>query len=219
MRNHDASTFPIHFDPEVDKVARHEIGHWVAARRLGFGAGDVTAKIMAYPKFGRQGTSEIMLRCELLSIDDVIDYLERRIQICWAGAIAEALDVSNGRIRDVAESCPVEVEVASHLIEGASGRTDANLADELLQLLSNLTRTPQTVDPVERLHLLSEILWRRTVELIEAESQLILTLAFEFARRIRSVGVNTVATFSVAQIEAMPDVQQWVIRHGLKAAV
>jgi hypothetical protein len=209
----NGQNFPSHLMNEAQKLARHEIGHWIVARRLGFGAGDVTAKLtfgMGVPPIGRDGSSAITLRQDLTSIAETIDYLERRIQVCWAAVIAEALDPHQRR---------VDVEEACRLAAGQSGQTDAKIARELNQLLRNLKWSTVDGDTLTQLTTLSDDLSARTIKLVEENSELIIGLAGNLTDRLRAADIGVQATFSAAEIEMLPGVQQWVKDLGLPPSV
>lgn len=208
----NSQNLPVHLTNEAQKLARHEIGHWIISRRLGFGAGDVTAKLtfgMGVPPVGRDGGSEITLRQDLTSIEETKAYLERRIQVCWAGVVAEALDPHQHKV-DIDEAC--------RLASGQSGQTDAKIARELNQLLRNLKWSSVEGDTLTQLKTLSDDLWERTIKLVEAESELIIGLAHNLTDRIRAAGIGVKVTFPAAEIEALLGVQQWVQNLGLPPA-
>src|SRR5260370_14413127 len=71
-------------------AARHESGHYVIARALGF---RVTELYINTDLLGVDvdGGSGMMPHWQLTSLDAVIDYLERRIQVLCAGVLAEFL--------------------------------------------------------------------------------------------------------------------------------
>jgi hypothetical protein len=60
-------------------VARHEAGHYIAARRLGFKTGRIY--VAAGVLGGANGGSEIELMTPLTTLEEVADYLERRCQV------------------------------------------------------------------------------------------------------------------------------------------
>jgi hypothetical protein len=68
--------------------------------------GDVTAKLTFKGGIGREGGAAIILKEDLHSLEDAISYLEHRIQVCWAGVVAEALDGHYAKV-DNGEACRV----------------------------------------------------------------------------------------------------------------
>jgi hypothetical protein len=69
---------------QTTTVARHESGHLIVARSLGFPTGDIVLTTT-------EGGSEIDLYPSLPSLDDVKDFIEARIKVLYAGALAESL--------------------------------------------------------------------------------------------------------------------------------
>jgi hypothetical protein len=70
---------------DMRSVLRHECGHLIAARKLGFGTGEITVE----PTRGGAG---IDLFPSLPDTTSAIDYLRKRVKVLFAGAAAEALD-------------------------------------------------------------------------------------------------------------------------------
>jgi hypothetical protein len=66
-------------------VVRHECGHLFVARTLGFPTGGIEL----WP--GREAGAEIELQFSLKSIPDLLEYIEKRVQVLYAGAIAESI--------------------------------------------------------------------------------------------------------------------------------
>jgi hypothetical protein len=72
----------------VDDVIRHEFGHLIVAKSLGFQTGKV--ELLA-----KNAGAEITLDIPLPTIADVASYIERRIKVLYGGAIAECLRKNN----------------------------------------------------------------------------------------------------------------------------
>jgi len=81
---------PDHLRQLAVRVAQHEMGHYVIARALGFCTGDVSLEIIG-PIDGHRGGATIILPEAIRSIEDLCVYLERRIIVLYAGALAETL--------------------------------------------------------------------------------------------------------------------------------
>jgi hypothetical protein len=65
-------------------TARHEAGHLIAARALGFETGDILLS-------QTQGGAEIDIYPSLPTISDAIQFIEDRIIILYAGALAQSM--------------------------------------------------------------------------------------------------------------------------------
>jgi ATP-dependent Zn protease len=75
-------------------VAQHEVGHFVAARVLRFRTVGISVEML--PKGGHAGGAEITLSEALHSLEETKEYLRRRVQVLYAGALAQTLR-ENGR--------------------------------------------------------------------------------------------------------------------------
>jgi hypothetical protein len=69
-------------------IARHECGHYIVARSLGFHPGKLILT-MLHPH-GHRGESEQALHQNVETKEQILDFLERRAQVLCAGVIAEA---------------------------------------------------------------------------------------------------------------------------------
>jgi hypothetical protein len=75
-------------EAQIREMIRHECGHVVVGRALSFPPGDITLD-----KDGAGANSEHNL--SLPSIVDACEYIKKRLQVLYAGAIAQSLDESN----------------------------------------------------------------------------------------------------------------------------
>jgi hypothetical protein len=189
------------------KLARHEIGHWVISRRHGFVAGDVTAKV-AYNS--HEGGSAIILMENVASLHDLSAYLERRIQVCWAGVLAEALGGGNTNVR-------VNIDEACRLLEGSSAQVDRKVARELLQCLRNIKWECLDGDHANQLDTLAKDLWARTIDVVQEDADMICGVAGLLFNKLNEVKLGDVAVLTASEIEGLPIIQEWVRRHGLRS--
>lgn len=99
---------PIKLWSEVQrKVLRHELGHWLVARKVGSDTGDITIMIRQ-PSLGhpplQEGDSWVNPAPVIKNVDDLTLYLEDRISVLYAGLAAQkyGLDLDStglGRIQ------------------------------------------------------------------------------------------------------------------------
>jgi len=118
----------------VRKICNHEAGHYVVARENNFRTHGISA-LFNYPK-GHSGDSGIEpWNPSISSIPDIEDYLERRVQVLYAGAIAEAMDIEGNYNSDYS------------LNEWRNGSSQNDYAKfrELIHVLRNI-RHPETDD-------------------------------------------------------------------------
>jgi hypothetical protein len=174
-------------------VAQHECGHYIVARALGFDTG-FCAVTVNFP-IGHRGESEITLPTPLRTISDTLCYLERRVQVLYAGALAEALDI-NG----------INPEQAIKNIRMGSDQDHAK-ARELIHLTRNL-RHPDTVadNCQSELDAIDLELWNKAAVAVLAEREHIEGLACRLANEVKSYGMR--AELSAAVIRALPAIQE-----------
>ncbi|MFJ7140662.1 hypothetical protein [Pseudomonas protegens] len=78
------------------KVLKHELGHWLIARHLGFTVGDIQITIIKLDKkksganqYTHSGSSKVFLEPTLKTFSDLHNYLDQRIQVLYAGVLAQ----------------------------------------------------------------------------------------------------------------------------------
>lgn len=84
------------FQETLMKVLKHELGHWLLARHLGFAVGDIEISVWKCDEkkgganqYVQDGSSRIIPEPILKSLDDLHDYLDKRIQVLYAGIAAQ----------------------------------------------------------------------------------------------------------------------------------
>jgi hypothetical protein len=65
-------------------VARHESGHLIVARSYGFSTGDIKLTT-------EEGGAVVELQPSVPTVDKIVEYLEKRIVVLYAGSLAESL--------------------------------------------------------------------------------------------------------------------------------
>lgn len=77
------------------KVLRHELGHWLVARHLGFKTGNIEITVhqndgpRGSKVYVQEGTSMVFPDPVIAKMDDLREYLEQRFQILYAGTFAQ----------------------------------------------------------------------------------------------------------------------------------
>jgi hypothetical protein len=115
---------------------RHEYGHLISARILGFQTGEVGLKLFPENR-EHEAWSEIFINTPLLTTDDIAEFLERRIVVLFCGAMAEA---------------PCADDVGGDYVEQICFKSDGGSRDEgkiheFIALHQNIRR-PDQIDPV-----------------------------------------------------------------------
>jgi len=160
------------FGPEIRRIAKHEAGHYIVARVLGFGVGSISITITEGA--GHNAGSEIVPACPLSGDQAITGYLERRITVLYAGVLAESISVGGLD----------EHKANASLL--TSGSRDFDKARELTHLLRNIrypgADTEETIQ--QGLNDIREMLWRRAVEIVTAERSIIENLGSALAQRV-----------------------------------
>lgn len=172
---------PYPYLDEIHMLARHEAGHYVAARCLGFTAGDIKLRIVGCPEI-YEGTTVCLPRhhggCyieateHLRTVEKVVDWLERRIQVLYAGSLAQAM-----------ESDSVDRDLAKEILK-ANGSADMKAINHFMALLRNILHPVdvllEQIEPA--MEALSQRLWEHAIALVEREASVIKGLAEVVAR-------------------------------------
>jgi hypothetical protein len=189
------------------RVAQHEMGHYVAARLLGFRTGDVSLEIIG-PINGHRGGADVILAERLLSLEDVRCYLGRRIQVLYAGAFAETLPP-----RQSPTPKKVNIEEATKILETTENGAEQDFAKarELLRLLRNIQYANNGIDNdsvQKQLDTINNELWQCTVVLVENHADTIIGLAGNLANRVQCTEKKEV--LEASYLENIPAVKELV---------
>jgi hypothetical protein len=169
------------------QIAHHEMGHYIVARALGFETGGVTLSVTM--DLRHKGGASISLVCPISSMEAMKEYLEARMMILFAGAMAQTLPSARAREKRVDKTKAITI------LNGAFGaeRDDAKIR-ELRQLLRNITypyTDPAACDSITaELKAINDHLWLRTQEIVEALA-------------------GTITELGEALVERMALVEQW----------
>lgn len=163
------------------QIAHHEMGHYVVARALGFETGGVTLTVTM--DLRHKGGATINLVRPISSMDAMRAYLEARIIMLFAGAMAQTLpSASVGAKR-------VDLSDAAAILNGALGaeRDDAKIR-ELRHLLRNITYPDTGLASSDRiateLKAINDCLWLRAQEMVEALAESITGLGAAMVDRM-----------------------------------
>lgn len=169
------------------QIAHHEMGHYIVARALGFETGGVTLSVTM--DLRHKGGASISLVRPISSMEAMREYLQARMMILFAGAMAQTLPSAHVRAKRVDKSQAVAI------LNGAFGaeRDDAKIR-ELRQLLRNITYPDTDPAACERvtaeLKAINDRLWLRTQSIVESLAE-------------------TIAGLGEALVDRMVLVEQW----------
>ena len=189
---------PLNFDERelAKRVARHEAGHYIAGRVLGFRMNGI--EIALYARGGYKGGAEIYLSEDLSGDASVLNYLERRGVVLYAGALAEALEGTSGVID--------YDKAVQYSRDGSFG--DAVKVAELLHLIRNIRHGLEPTDTAhtEQLSAINDEIWKKAAGLVAEDRDLIEGLAGRLAQQVLTIGV----AFGLDEdtINAMPAIKR-----------
>ena len=144
------------------------------------------------PSLGHAAGSEIEPAQATTSLEEVLAYLERRVQVLYAGSLGQSLD-----------QCKVNNEAALEIIN-KYGTDDYSKVRELIHLIRNI-KYPNDESEEERQKHLTEIenpLWDQAAALVEANHDLIEILADTLASEVKEI--NKEARLTKETIDRLP---------------
>jgi len=163
------------------QIAHHEMGHYVVARALGFETGGVTLTVTM--DLRHKGGATINLVRPISSMDAMRAYLEARIIMLFAGAMAQTLPSAPVGAKRV------DLSDAAAILNGALGaeRDDAKIR-ELRHLLRNISYPDTDLASSDRiateLKAINDCLWLRAQEMVEALAESITGLGAAMVDRM-----------------------------------
>lgn len=190
---------------KVQAVARHELGHFVACRHLGFETGWITVQVDGEGP-GHRGSAAVVLHTPIHSFPVLDAYLFGRCVILHAGALAEALTpgTSSGEMHEE------DVDRAMQILEdpNSGAFADSSIARELQALLRNV-RYPET--PVSdraainrQIQAIRVAVWEKATAIIGQNAEAICSIAAIVAGRLTQKG--KAISMSAAELEAIPEI-------------
>lgn len=160
----------------VTRVSRHEAGHFVIAKALGFRTGDVSIKLLD-SRGGHVGSSGIILAASLSTTVEVSEYLRSRTKVLYSGVLSEAM--IDGVIRN-----DDAVKFAR-----SGGAVDYAKARELVHLIKNIEHGAPANDEEDQVQL-SELdidLWNAAAQLVVQERECIEAVGSRLASKVQSI--------------------------------
>lgn len=181
----------------IRKVCNHEAGHYILAREMMFNTHGISASF-SFPQ-GHSGSSG----CEpwspsIQSIQDIENYLERRVKVLYAGVIAEAMDIDGNYNSDY----------ALKEWRNGGGKDDYSKFRELIQVLRNI-RHPETIDEAEAQKQLDNIdqeLIQKTGEIVYNRIELIHGIGDSLFRKVQNY--NTEYQLTEKEIVQIPMIKK-----------
>ena len=184
----------------IQRLGWHEAGHYIIARVLGFETGDLS--ICFFNSAHCEGSVETE---HFQSEFKAQTILEKRIQVLFAGVMAESLA---GGVVD---------EEKAHEEAKKGGRQDRNIASEYICMVRRY-RQPTLTDRDKIRELQAAIfkeLWDQTRELVERHSEVIIVLGGHLAEKVKQPSRTYVVPND--EVEALPVLREFL--NGLSSKV
>ncbi|MEI8396142.1 MAG: hypothetical protein WCF85_15510 [Rhodospirillaceae bacterium] len=204
LLNRDINAIPSAFASKVRAVARHELGHYVVARVLGVRTDGISVELSGnLAQWGHHGQTVINLTRDLITLEDVVSYLETRVIVLYAGACAEALPefATPGMVVDNQKA--VSIVQTPHL--GAA--QDHAKVREHVHLLRNIRNTlpADDADCQSQLDAIEIPLWNKAVGLVSRYADTIVGVSLTLSTRI--VRFNEKVFMDEAMLSAIPKIR------------
>lgn len=121
------------FKERRNSLIKHELGHWLTARHLGFDVGGITLRIdlaidrrSNKPFFGHHGTAHIDPTPIFKDLNEVETYLINRLTVLYAGVAAQVMD-----LEDATE------DLTTKLLN-TDGASDLRVIQELMPIIQGI---------------------------------------------------------------------------------
>src|ERR1700690_399531 len=184
---------------QLVKIGRHEVAHYIIAKKLGFETGSISLEVTHIPE-GHLAGAEITLFKNLDSIENVTSYIKRRVVILYAGVLGESLE--KGIVN--------EKYACDELNKGAAN--DFAKCRELLQILNNITSSASSKEEANaNLQSINNELWSEAIKLVQEAQEAIEGLGSRLAFEIDKIGEKVV--LENREIEELPAIKAWLTQN------
>jgi len=181
-------------------IAQHEVGHFVAGRVLRFRTVGITVEML--PNGGHRGGAEVLLAEPLKTTDEINDYLRRRVQELYAGALAQTL-------RENAPKMEVNQQAAYDDLMKGGAADDYTKVRELIRGLRNIEHSETDAADEnlsqEQLTNIERGLWSAAVEIVETHGETITKLGSLITSRMKARDQK--AAITKDELDAIPYVR------------
>jgi hypothetical protein len=176
-------------EQKSEDYVRHEVGHLVAAKVLNFQTGKIVLK-------ASQAEAEIILNPRLPDVAAATDFMRRRVQVLYAGALAQSLE--RGRA----------TPATANAFLNSTAINDHAKVRELVRIAVAMEH-PEATDDVFATTLLAvgEELYLAAKNIVEQQSSVIEGITEEFIRAKRAARNPQVFELAKEAIDALPAVR------------
>jgi hypothetical protein len=160
-------------------VIKHEVGHWIVANRLGFKTGDITIRIVQEGhSFGHDASANIRPEPDVTNITGLLEYLENRICILFAGVISQVIEKKN-----------ITKSTAADLLS-TNGASDYQKIIELVFICRGIRFSGKITEENELIHrnAITSEYWKKADELVQNNKDSIAFISQKIARIVVQPG-------------------------------
>lgn len=184
----------------IIKICNHEAGHYIASRELKFFTGGINVNITSFQSHSA-GAGIEPWSPNIDSVDKIVEYLERRAKVLYAGVIAEATD-RKGKY---------DSDFALNEWRNGGGKDDYSKIRELVQTLRNI-KYPDVINPDDVQKGLDEIdteMIQNAGKIVMERLDLIQGVGESIYRKIKKYNVNY--ELSEDEINNIPKIRELYI--------
>lgn len=191
---------PDHLRQQAFRTAKHEAGHYIIARALGFRTGGIKVKVER--NGGRSGGAFVHLNADLTDNANVLQYLRGRVLSLYGGVLSEALGIGTG---------VVDNEAALDFIK-TSGATDHAKVREFVNMIRNIQHGDDLDEKnwQPQLDAIESELWNEASAMVTKEHKLIEGLGGRVASLV--VQLNVDYELTEEEINTAPAIQERFFR-------
>lgn len=177
------------------RICIHEAGHYILSKEFGFTTSGIS--VLIFHKEGHIGAASFEpLRPLIKNMQDLILYLEHRIQILYAGVLAESIDI-NGQYDEV---------YAKNEWNNEGGQIDHAKIRELVHTLRNI-KYPHTTDSENGQQEITQIdntLVESSGNLVTKKIKIIFQIGELLKEKVTHYGMEyTLSEFELIQLESL----------------
>lgn len=190
----------LNFDEYKAEVIRHELGHWLVARKVGLDSGAVKIKILQLNHyFGHEGSANILPATEFLSVTEIYNYAVNRICVLFAGVRAQVMK------RESVDSSVIEELLETTASDDCGKIAELRFVVRGIKFAGNIS----TNNELEQINKINIECWAKTDALVESVEQLIEILSDKISDRV--------VKSNVKYIFGKDEMESWVRESGLGA--
>lgn len=159
----------------AEKICIHEAGHLISSKLLGFKTNGISIQI--YSSIGHSGEATIILpTSEINDSDKLIEYLENRVQVLYAGVIAQFTDINKNFDNDN----------AIKEWNNGGGMVDYAKVRELVHVIRNIKFPNTYIEKVQQseLDLIDKEIFSKTAELIMDKIEMIHQIGIQLSNKV-----------------------------------